>query len=74
MTKKILASMGDHVNVERGACFSQDTRIGNNSGLGINCRIQEGGVTIGNNVLMGPEVWIYTTNHKFTDTDIPICF
>lgn len=38
--------------------------IGNNSGIGENSFIQDiGKVYIGNNVLMGPEVMIFTANH-----------
>ena len=71
--RKVLLSAGEHINIERGACFAEDTSIGNNSALGINCHIQEGGVSIGDNVLMGPDVWIFTTNHNFSDITKPIC-
>ena len=39
--------------------------------MGINCFIT-GPVTIGKNVLMGPNVQIYTSNHKFDDLSVPI--
>ena len=71
--RRILASAGEHINIERGASFTENTSIGNNSSIGKNCRIQEGRVTIGNNVLMGPDVLIFTTNHESSRTDIPIC-
>lgn len=64
--KKIINSMGENVNIERGACFNPEVRIGNNSGIGVNCELN-GNVTIGNNVLMGPEVVFYTQNHEFSD-------
>ena len=67
--KKILKKSGKNVNVERGAVFSPDTEIGDNSGIGINCEIY-GPVSIGNNVMMGPEVVVYTRNHKH-DKGIP---
>ncbi len=46
-------------------------KIGDNSGVGINCEIY-GPVTIGKNVMMGPEVVIYTSGHKHNRTDIPM--
>ena len=71
--RRIMASAGKHINIERGASFTENTSIGSNSCIGINCRIQEGKVVIGNNVLMGPDVLIFTTNHESARTDIPIC-
>lgn len=39
--------------------------IGNNSGIGENSFVQDiGEIEIGDNVLMGPEVMIFTTNHR----------
>ena len=62
--KRILKKMGDNVNIERGACFSPEVQIGNNSGIGIRSEIY-GPVSIGESVMMGPEVIIYTRNHKY---------
>lgn len=69
---KIMKSAGKNINVERGAYFSRNLSLGNNSGIGYNCIIQ-GTVTIGNDVMMGPDVLIYTSNHAFDRTDIPMC-
>jgi maltose O-acetyltransferase len=44
--------------------------IGDNSGFGMNSRI--GSVTIGKNVMMGPDCLILTKNHAFDSTDIPM--
>ena len=71
--RKSIALAGDNINIERGACFPRDLKIGSNSSIGINCHIQNGGVTIGDNVLIGPDVMIFTTNHETSRTDIPIC-
>lgn len=71
--RRVLQSAGNNINIERGASFATDVCIGNNSAIGINCRIQWGGVKIGDNVLMGPDILIYTTNHESSNTDIPIC-
>jgi len=69
--KKIIACAGENINIEKGATFSRRLSIGNNSGLGVNCIVQ-GTVSIGDNVMMGPDVLIYTTNHEFRDKDVPM--
>lgn len=66
--KRILKEMGENVNIERGASFGPNVSIGNYSGIGISCELW-GEVKIGNNVLMGPEVVVYTVNHIFADPD-----
>lgn len=68
---RIISSMGRNVNIERGAVFPENLIIGDNSGLGVNCDIF-GPVRIGSNVMMGPEVVIYTTNHVHDNTEIPM--
>lgn len=69
----IFKSAGKKINVEHGAFFGSGNEIiiGNYSGIGINARVT-GPVTIGDNVMMGPEVHIYTSNHAFNRTDIPM--
>jgi acetyltransferase-like isoleucine patch superfamily enzyme len=47
--------------------------IGNNVGIAQNCFIQvRGEVIIGNNVIFGPGVSIFSENHVYLDPDIPI--
>lgn len=69
--KRIIAFCGNNVNIEKQAQFTPDLKIGDNSGLGIQCEAN-GPVVIGKNVMMGPEVVIYTGGHKFDRTDIPM--
>ena len=66
--KGILNRVGKNVNIEKGAIFNPNVSIGDNSGIGVNCELN-GKIDIGNNVLMGPEVVFYTTNHEFIDKD-----
>lgn len=48
--------------------LGEQLRIGNNVGISQNCLIQvRGPVTIGNNVILGPNVSIFSENHKFDD-------
>jgi len=63
--KRMFASMGKNVNIEHGAFFAsgKDISIGDNSGLGLNCRVA-GPLSIGNDVMMAPNVSIYTQNHE----------
>jgi len=70
--KLILTRCGDNVNIEKGARFSMDTELGNNSGIGVNA-FMTGKVIIGDNVMMGPECMIFTINHQFGQLDIPMC-
>ena len=69
--KRVISKIGKNVNIERGACFGPGLEIGDNSGVGINCEIY-GPVKIGNNVMMGPEVVIYTSGHKHDRVDVPM--
>lgn len=69
--KHIVNHCGKNVNIERKAMFGPETKIGNNSGIGINCEVY-GPVEIGENVMMGPEVVIYTSGHNYSRIDIPI--
>lgn len=71
LTSKIIRSCGENVNVEKGASFTPELVIGDNSGIGINSEIY-GPVFIGNNVLMGPEVIIYTQNHSYSKKSVLI--
>ena len=69
--KRIATKFGTNVNIERNAVFTPELEIGNNSGIGIDCEVY-GPVAIGNNVMMGPEVIIYTSGHKHDRIDIPM--
>lgn len=64
---------GGNNNIESGAYFGlgRGIRLGVNSGLGVNCQIQYP-CSIGDNVLMGPDVLIFTLNHESKDLDVPI--
>ena len=62
---------GGKLNIEKDAKFSPFIRVGHNSMLGENCRIYSG-VVIGDNVLMGPDVKIYTKNHVIKNRYMPI--
>ncbi len=69
----LFAQMGRGVNVEHKAFFGdgRNIRIGDHSGLGVNSRLY-GPVTLGNHVMMGPDVIIVTSNHRSDRLDIPM--
>lgn len=67
----ILEQCGKNVNIEKGAQFSQEVSLGDNSGIGVNATVSSY-VTIGNDVMMGPECLIYTSNHGMDRLDVPM--
>lgn len=69
--KLILRECGKNVNIEKGAQFSSDVSLGNNSGIGINAFVAAD-VIIGNDVMMGPQCLIYTSNHRMVDLTVPM--
>lgn len=68
LCKHIFEYCGEKVNVERNVVFGSGfrIRIGDNSGIGINCTVCSD-IQIGDNVLMGPECFFLTFNHSFRD-------
>jgi maltose O-acetyltransferase len=71
--RHLFRECGCRVNLEHGAslAFSHAIRVGDHSGIGVNC-YGDGPLTLGVNVLMGPEVVILRQNHRFDRTDLPI--
>ena len=71
LAKAFISYCGHNVNLQKRAVFSTRLEIGDNSSIGIDCFVQ-GRVRIGANVMMGPQVLIYTQNHCHERTDIPM--
>ncbi|MGN7890114.1 acyltransferase [Dyadobacter endophyticus] len=71
--KHFLNKCGKEVRIKRNADVSMFIELGDYSELGTNCVIQSN-TYIGENVIMGPDVKIYTKNHKYDSLDIPIQF
>lgn len=72
LAKGFLQNCGENVNIEHGARFDQNLRIGNNSGIGVNC-VCGGLLSVGDNVMMGPECVMLPHFHSFDRLDIPMC-
>jgi acetyltransferase-like isoleucine patch superfamily enzyme len=75
-------TFGNNVSIQRNTIIEctgvirhlgEGLVIGNNVGIAQNCFIQvRGKVTIGNDVMLGPGVSIFSENHGFSDIDIPM--
>lgn len=73
---------GNNVTLGRGAILvctgvvankGEGIRIGSNSAIGaLSFLGGQGGITIGDNVIMGPSVRIFSENHNFEDPSVPI--
>lgn len=65
--------MGVDVNIEHGAYFGDgsEIEIGDRSGIGVDCHVY-GPVHIGRDVMMGPEVIVFTANHRHDRLDVPM--
>lgn len=74
LCRAIFEYAGSDINIEHGAYFGggAELRIGDRSGIGLGAKLS-GPVHIGNDVMMGPDVLIYTANHETARTDIPMC-
>lgn len=64
LARQISPHLGRNVNIEKGAYVLRDTVVGDHWGIGVDCEICYG-LTIGNNVMMGPECLFYSNSHKF---------
>lgn len=69
--KNRIRYVGKNVNIEKGAQVSRKVSIGDYSGIGVNAELN-GEIYIGEHVLMGPEVVMYTVNHQFEDGNVNI--
>lgn len=59
------------MNIERHALFSPDVSLKDNSGIGIDGELY-GPISLGSDVMMGPEVVIYTSGYAHDRIDIPM--
>lgn len=69
LAKRMIKECGKKVNIEKRAKFNKNIHLGDYSGIGMNCSVGPN-TYIGNHVMMGPEVIIYTRNHETSRVDI----
>lgn len=72
LCKHMLEKCGKNVNINKYASFPRNVQIGDNSDIGYKCEVASNTV-IGNNVMMGPEVVMYSRNHRLDRVDSPMC-
>tara|TARA_R110002049_G_scaffold285698_2_gene466840 strand:+ start:59184 stop:59717 length:534 start_codon:yes stop_codon:yes gene_type:complete len=66
---------GNQVRVLAGVTVYHPEKlsIGDRTGIAAGCQLNSAaGITIGNNVLIGPSALLWTQNHVFNDPDTPI--
>ena len=70
---RLFKSAGKNIVIKHGAYFGDGRNVimGNFSQLGINCKIQND-LVMGDYVIMGPDVVIYSSMHAYDKTDTPI--
>ena len=69
--KAVCRYVSDSANIEKGAHFNPGVYVGNRSSVGVKSEL-DGPVYIGNDVMMGPEVVVYTRNNKHDSLEIPM--
>lgn len=69
--QQFIKECGKKPSIGVGARIHKNTIIGDFSGIGRNCELMNG-VIIGNHVMMGPDCYICTENHEFSDTSVPM--
>lgn len=67
----ITGGTGKEIRIQRKIQFSMDVKVGNKTGIGTRSILQ-GPTTIGDNVMMAPDVYIYTVNHVTADINTPM--
>lgn len=69
--RMITGNSTKEIGIQRKAVFASNVKLGKYSSIGINCSIGSETV-IGDYVMMGPDVYIFTVNHETSDTLIPM--
>ena len=67
----ILDDCGKWVNIDKGVTFATDIKLGEGSGIGANCSIPTG-VTIGDHVMMGIDILMFTNEHRHDEIEVPM--
>ena len=71
MVKNFVEYCGINVNIEKGAGFCPELHIGDNSGIGQDCKLI-GRIVIGKDVMMGPNCIMRTYSHAHNRINIPM--
>jgi maltose O-acetyltransferase len=73
LCRRFLDECGAWVNISTDVHLGtgRNVRIGNRSGLGPGCRVY-GGLIMGDQVMVGPDVAFLSENHRFDDLNCPM--
>lgn len=73
LAKKLLVNCGDRVAIHNRCYFGNGSRlsVGDRTRLGKNARLN-GRISIGEDVMMGPDVVIMATSHEYKDENTPM--
>ena len=71
LARHAFSHVGKGVCWGKGVIVALDLTIGDNSGIGDECKIDPK-ITIGNDVMIGKNLRAFTSNHVTTRTDIPM--
>jgi maltose O-acetyltransferase len=73
LCRRFLAGCGERINISRDVHLGTGSQvsIGHRSGLGPGCRVY-GGLVMGDEVMVGPDVAFLSENHRFDRLDEPI--
>lgn len=72
---RYFAACGKEIKIWDGVRFRgvQNLRVGDKVEIGVDNFLQAtAGITLGDGVMLGPSVKIWTVNHRFEDLDLPI--
>ena len=72
--RAVIKNLGRSVLIQRGCIIAgaENLNIGDHVFINANCMLNaEGGLSIGANTKIGPYTTIWTSNHNFTNPDIP---
>ena len=74
--RKLFIFTGKNITIQRRVYFGKGSNvsIGNYSGLGVNFRIHNARLIIGDYVMTGPDVLVMGGGHKHDDVSIPMIF
>lgn len=74
LCRHIFAHTGRYINIEPNVYFGKGStlKIGNHSGLGKNCRIQNFDISIGDYVMMAHDVQFIGGGHGYEDVNVPM--
>ena len=71
--KQLFKQCGEDIVIKSKAYFGDGKNIvmGKGSQLGINCKVEDD-LILGDYVLMGPDVIIYSSSHEYSNPNIPV--